>query len=119
MLMFIIENQNGIGFWNGDKLYYWRRKIVVNFTNDEDFGTTNGYVLGESKRKWLAKTKIDVNLLVTPPKFKFKKDHRNLDTYCWKFIESDSHKGYKFYVQEWYPVQMIISKHNDYMYLMY
>ena len=102
-------------------MYYACAKILIVITEpNEYFGGTNGYVIGETRTKWVVKTANDLELLVTPPTLTFPFDHEtNRTTYCWVFSENDSYKGFKFFVEEKYPIQMLLTKQNDCTFLTY
>ena len=69
--IFSIENKNAVRFMKGDKLYYGCRKIVLVFTNNDDYdGGINVYILVEKRRKWQVNTSNNFELLVTPPTFR-------------------------------------------------
>ena len=104
-----------------DKMYYACAKIVIVITEPNDYyGGTNGYVIGETGTKWVVKTANDLELLVTPPTLTFPFDEEtNHTTYSWVFLKNDSYKGFKFFVEEKYPIQMLITKQNDCTFLTY
>ena len=101
-------------------MYYGCGRIVIVITEPyQYYGGTTGYILGEKRRKWLVKTANNLELLVvcstlTRPI----NPNTNRETYRWEF-ENDSYKEFKFFVEEWYPIQMLITKQNDYTYLTY
>ena len=52
----------------GDKLYYGCRKLVIVFTNYDDYyDRTNAYILGEKRGKWQVEKSNNLELLVTSP----------------------------------------------------
>ena len=49
-----------------NKMYYVCVKIVIVNTEPEDYyGRTNGYIIGETRTKWVVKTANNLELLVT------------------------------------------------------
>ena len=108
-----------------DKMYYACAKIVIVITELNDYyGGTNGYVIGETGTKWVVKTANDLELLVTPPTLTFPIDQTtNRTTYRWVFqydkFKNDSYNEFKFFVEEKYPIQMLLTKQNDCTFLTY
>ena len=104
MLMLSIENKNAVQFMNVGKWFYGCRKLVIVFTkHDEYFGGTNAYILGEKRGKWQVKTSNNLELLVTPPTLRrFEAPNTNHETYDWEFVQSDSYKKFRFYVEDSY-----------------
>ena len=107
------------------KMYYGCAKIVIVITKPQDYyGGTKGYIIGETRTKWVVKTANNLELLVTRPTLTFPIDKEtNHTTYCWVFeyndYENDSYKEFRFFVEEKYPIQMLITKQNDYTFLTY
>ena len=96
------------------------RILIVITKPDEYYGGTTGYILGEKRRKWLVKTANNLELLVTRPTFTFPIDEEtNHKAYRWVFLENYSYKGFKFFVEEKYLIQMLITKQNDCTFLTY
>ena len=96
-------------------MYYACAKIVIVITKPEDYyGGMNGYIIGETRTKWVVKTANNLELLVTRPTLTFPIDEEtNRKTYCWVFLENDLYKEFKFFVEEKYPIQMLITKQNN------
>ena len=106
-------------------MYYACGGINIVIPEPKDYyGGTTGYIIGENRRKWLVKTANNLELLVTRPTLTFPIDKEtNRKTYCWVFeyvdFENDSYKEFRFFVEEKYPIQMLITKQNDCTFLMY
>ena len=121
MSLLSIENKNAVQFMKKDKMYYACAKIGIVITKPNEYhGGTNGYVIGETRTKWVVKTANDLELLVTPPRLTFPiiDNETNRRTYRWVF-QNDSYKQFRFFVQEKYPIQMLITKKNDCTFLTY
>ena len=125
MLVFSIKNKNAVQFMKKDKMYYACAKIVIVITEPEEYyGGTNGYIISETRTRWVVKTANNLELLVTRPTLTFPIDEdTNRITYCWVFeyddFENDLYKEFRFFVEEKYPIQMLITKQNDCTFLTY